>query len=88
MLSTDIIDIIFSFMEGHIRADFGSKISVKLKNKNILINQLDYNYFHDIRNTIYLTYPKHNDNLIGYILKIVDGTRINYQWIKIKHTYL
>jgi ADP-dependent phosphofructokinase/glucokinase len=41
LINKDIINIIYSFLDGYKRTDLGSKISVKIKNRNIKINKLE-----------------------------------------------
>jgi hypothetical protein len=85
MFHKDILNQIYSFLDGYKRADLNCKISVKLKKKFIQINKLKISYIYTGNKITYFINPEYNDFSVGYIMKYVND-KITYQWIKIINT--
>jgi hypothetical protein len=89
LINKDIINIICSFLDGYKRVDIGCKFSVKLKNINIIINELKCNVLSE--NIGYVIYPYHKTYKefklsFGLSTKVIKENEIIYQWVTLTHT--
>ena len=87
ILPPEITDFIFSFCEGHVRADLRIKVRVPVRQPIPgLVDKLllDYNYTYDYDGKHYICFINklNTDHQAGYVAKIVAKNNVSYTWIQ------
>lgn len=87
MLPPEITDLIFSFCEGHVRADLRVKVRVPVRQPIPgLVDKLllDYKYTYDHDEKYYTCFMNklNTDYQAGYVGKMVAKNVVSYMWIQ------
>ena len=87
MLPPEITNLIFSFCEGHVRADLRVKVRVPVRQPIPgLVDKLllDYKYTYDYEGKYYICFINklNTDHQAGYVGKMVAGNLVSYTWIQ------